>query len=93
MESLAQKHIDLDCGIAYGRIEAWLRDELALSEGRDGWAFEHAGTTCRIRIAPLEPRTFNNVSLERCSLHAEGAPVAMDEFERLFTLRFISAGG
>ena len=30
MEKPVRRHIDLDCGIAYSRIEAWLRDELAL---------------------------------------------------------------
>ena len=93
MEAVSYRQIDLDCGIAYSRIEAWLRDELALPAACDGWTFAHEGATCCIRIEPLEPRSLGSVSLERCSLHAEGAPAAIDEFERLFTLRFMSAGG
>ena len=93
MEAVSNRQIDLDCGIAYSRIEAWLRDELALPAACDGWTFAHEGATCCIRIEPLEPRSLGSVSLERCSLHAEGAPAAIDEFERLFTLRFMSAGG
>ena len=93
MEETARTHIDLDCGIAHRRLEAWLRDELALPATSDGWVFEHAGTTCLIAIAPLEARPLGSVSIERCALRAVGAPQALDEFERLFTLRFMSAGG
>lgn len=93
MEASASEHIDLDCGIAYSRLEAWLRDELALPKADDGWVFSHAGASCSICIAPLEPRPLGSVSIERCALHVDGAPAALDEFDRLFTLRFMSAGG
>ena len=93
MEKPARRHIDLDCGIAYSRIEAWLRDELALPFDDNAWTFEHAGESCRIQIASLEPRSLGSVSLERCNLTANGDATAIDVFDRLFTLRFMSAGG
>ena len=93
MRKSQQRTIDFDCGIAYARIEAWLHNELALPATPDGWEFEFAHVSCRIRIAPLEPRPLGSVCIERCSLHAEGDADALDEFERLFTLRFMSAGG
>ena len=85
--------MDLDCGIAISRLEAWLCNELALPMDCSNWVFEYRGASCRIGIAPLEPRTLGTVSIERCNLIAEGDAVALDEFERLFTLRFMSAGG
>ena len=88
-----RKPLDLDCGIAYSRIETWLRSELALSILDGSWLFEHGGAICRIRIAPLDPRSLGHVSIERCALHAEGDAAAVAEFEHLFTLRFMSAGG
>ena len=93
MKEPIRGHIDLDCGIAYSRIEAWLRDELALPFDDGTWIFEHANESCRIQIAPLEPRSLGSVSLERCNLTANGSAAAIDAFDRLFTLRFMSAGG
>lgn len=93
MEKPAHRHIDLDCGIAYSRIEAWLRDELALTFDGGAWVFKQAGESCFIRISPLEPRSLGSVSLERCKLTASGGATAIDVFDRLFTLRFMSAGG
>ena len=88
-----RRRIDLDCGIAYGRIASWLDDELALPCEGGCWLFEVAGAACSVSLEPLEPRTLGAVSLERSHLVADGAPGAVDEFERLFTLRFMSAGG
>ena len=94
--------LDLDCGIAYARIAAWLDDELALSREDGSWVFheasqpsrpEHTGQTCRITLEALENRTFRRVSIERTRLVAEGDAGALESFEKLFTLRFISAGG
>ncbi len=94
--------LDLDCGIAYARIAAWLDDELALPRESGSWVFheanqptrpEHTGQTCRVSLEPLESRAFRNVSIERARLVAEGDAGALESFEKLFTLRFISAGG
>lgn len=85
--------IDLDCGIAHSRIETWLRDELALPTTGGGWLFEHESAMCHISIAPLEPRSLGTMALERCNLLASGDAAAVDAFGRLFTLRFMSAGG
>ena len=92
----ASEHISLDCGIAYARIESWLETELptTVATGEDGsWIFEASGETCRIRIEPLQPRTYGPIALERTLLTVDGAKPAVDEFQRLFTLRFCSAGG
>ena len=93
MKEPTGRHINLDCGIAYGRIEAWLRNELGLPFDDGAWIFKHADESCRIRIAPLEPRSLGSVSLERCNLTANGSAAAIDAFKHLFTLRFMSAGG
>ena len=85
--------LDLDCGIAYARIAAWLDDELALSREDGCWLFRDDLQTCRVSLEPLESRTFRRVSIERTRLVAEGDAGALESFEKLFTLRFISAGG
>ncbi len=81
--------MELDCGIAKARIDAWLDDELCL-EGR---VFNCEGKTCTVATAALESRPLGAIKLERTSLHVEGEPQAVEEFMRLFTLRFMSAGG
>ena len=87
------RRLELDCGIAYGRLAAWLDDELGLA-GRDGaWLFMTDGLTCTIALDPLPPRHMGRFALERTRLVAEGPASAVDTFERLFTLRFMSAGG
>ncbi|HAM14541.1 MAG TPA: hypothetical protein DCP91_01475 [Eggerthellaceae bacterium] len=86
-------HLDLDCGIAYDRIASWLEDDLALPRSDGRWMFHRNGGTCSIALEPLESRAFRNVCIERTRLMAEGEPDALESFERLFTLRFISAGG
>ena len=85
--------IDLDCGIALHRITNWLDCELVLPTGDDGWIFSEGPHTCYIQANPLEPRTIATVSIERTSLTAHGDAEALAVFEKLFTLRFISAGG
>ena len=85
--------IDLDCGIAYARIATWLDDELALPRDESRWVFHDAGKTCRISLELLENRMFRHVSIERTRLVAEGDAEVLASFEKLFTLRFISAGG
>ena len=87
------KTIDLDCGIAFERIESWLNDELELPRSGQSRIFADQGETCSIRIEPLEQRTLGLVSIERTHLIAQGSPGAVESFEKLFTLRFISAGG
>lgn len=88
-----QRIIDLDCGITYARIAAWLDDELALPFDDEHWTYESEAQRCRISLEPLENRSFGTISLERSHLVASGDPDALSSFEKLFTLRFISAGG
>lgn len=85
--------MELDCGIRRGRIVGWLRDELALACEGGAWTFVHGGSTCRVSTEELGNRELGKVSLDRTALRVEGDQQAVDEFMRLFTLRFISAGG
>ena len=93
MFSQNANRLDLDCGIAYARIATWLDDELALPRPDDRWLYSCDDGTCSIALEPLEKRAFRNVSIERTRLVAEGDQGALDSFDKLFTLRFISAGG
>ena len=81
--------MELDCGIAKTRIDAWLDDELGLK----GRVFRFEGEACTIATAALESRPLGAIKLERTSLQVEGDPRAIEEFMRLFTFRFMSAGG
>lgn len=87
------QHLDLDCGISYARIASWLDGELALPRAGDGWTFSTGNDTCLVEVVPLESRAFGTIALERARLMASGDAEALAAFERLFTLRFISAGG
>ena len=85
--------IDLDCGISYARIASWLDDELALPREQECWVYTLGDQTCTIALEPLEDRPLVAVHLERSHLTVHGDPDALASFEKLFTLRFISAGG
>ena len=85
--------LDLDCGIAYARIAAWLETELRVPYVEGAWLFTSDGCACRVQIEPLESRPLGSVKLERTRLRASGDPEALARFGRLFTLRFVSAGG
>ena len=85
--------MELDCGIQYRRIAAWLDDELRLPREGEEWLFTSDGATCRISASPLESRSLGGIEIERTLLSTHGDQPALDVFERLFTLRFISAGG
>ena len=86
--------MELDCGIPERRIIAWLDTELALARSSTCWTFVGAsGESCRITTRELERRSLGAVSIERTFVAIYGDPDAIDEFYRLFTLRFISAGG
>lgn len=85
--------IDLDCGIAYRRMAAWLNDELGLGRYGGGWLYCKGPKACRIQAEPLESRVLGAVSLERTHLMAQGDAEALESFQRAFTLRFMSAGG
>ena len=85
--------IDLDCGISYARIASWLDDELVLPRERECWIYALGMQTCAIALEPLEDRPLGAVHLERSHLTVHGDPDALVSFEKLFTLRFISAGG
>ena len=88
------QNITLDCGIAYMRIETWLASELGLACETDGrWTFEADEATCAVALQPLPPRTVGAVSLERTQLIVSGTDAATEAFMKLFTLRFVSAGG
>ena len=95
--------LNLDCGIAYARIASWLDDELHLPYLDGRWLYRPESSfdqenrqetsTCTIALEPLESRPLGAIVLERSHLTAQGNPDALASFERLFTLRFISAGG
>ena len=93
MFSSDKTQLDLDCGISYTRIASWLDDELSLPRENWWWTYALGTQTCRIALEQLENRTLGNVSLERTRMTARGDREALSAFEKLFTLRFISAGG
>lgn len=93
MLAAGANQIDLDCGIAYARIASWLDDELALPRERECWVYALGDQACTITLEPLEDRLLGAVRLERSHLVALGNHDALASFEKLFTLRFISAGG
>ena len=83
-----------DCGIACHRIADWLNDELRLPREGVDWVFSTDGASCRVSASPLESRSLGGgIQIERTLLSAQGDQSALDVFERLFTLRFVSAGG
>ena len=85
--------IDLDCGIAYARIEGWLQLELGLDRENGAWLYRACGCTCRIELHKLASRSIGLLDLERTRLTAFGDAEALEAFQKLFTLRFMSAGG
>ena len=85
--------IDFDCGIAMSRITAWLADELSLPVEDGAWVYSVGQRTCRIEVHPLQSRTLGAVRLERTHFIARGDAEAIAELRKLFTLRFVSAGG
>ena len=92
--SSERKSLDLDCGIASARILSWLEDELALSQDSPGaYVYESDGQTCTVEATPLGRDYSRPFALERTQLVIVGPEGAVDAFMRLFTLRFISAGG
>ena len=93
MSANSTKRIDLDCGIPYRRISAWLDDELALERCGESWVFHDNNEQCAISLRELEKRSFRHLEFERTQLVAEGDAQALETFNHLFTLRFISAGG
>ena len=88
-----QRTLDLDCGIAIARLAGWLDDELALLHEGERYVFHQGKCACNVTLARLENRTVGLLDLERTRLVAQGDAEAVDVFERLFTLRFMSAGG
>lgn len=93
MLGMNEKTLDFDCGIAYERLFAWLDEELALARSDGNWTFEDGGSTCTVALEPLENRSFARLELERAHLVVRGHAEAVATFEKLFTLRFMSAGG
>lgn len=85
--------LDFDCGIAYARLETWLRDELRLSFDGSSWLYPTEVGPCAVQIEPLESRPLGIVQLERSRLFASGGEDALALFNKAFTLRFVSAGG
>ena len=93
LDACVQRTLDLDCGIALPRIAGWLADELALPRDGEAYAFHQGECTCTVTLSRLENRTIGLLDLERTRLVAQGDAPAVDAFEKLFTLRFMSAGG
>ena len=62
-------------------------------EDARSYEFPTGETCCMVTLTPLENRSVGKVTLERTHLRVEGTKEAVDSFMRLFTLRFISAGG
>ena len=86
--------MELDCGIRKERIDTWLDDELRLERGcGDAWVFRFEKAECQVETAALESRPLGTIELERTKVVVDGDDAAVDEFMRLFTLRFVSAGG
>ena len=85
--------MQFDCGISMARLAGWLDEELRLARDEGGWVFCHEGSICHVTLDRLENRKLGSYSIERTMLSAEGDDGALAEFERLFTLRFASAGG
>ena len=85
--------MELDCGIAKARIDEWLDDELALPCGGGRRIFRFEGESCVVSTRELEGRSYGPYTLDRTGLEVTGQDNAVEEFMRLFTLRFISAGG
>ena len=85
--------VELDCGIQNARIATWLDEEIALARFDGRWVFEDGGHTCTIELSRLENRVLGKLDLERTLVKIEGNQQAIDVFYRMFTLRFISAGG
>ena len=89
-----QKTLELDCGIAPARILSWLEDELKLAQDESGaYVFENEGRICTAVVAPLGKSGRGHFALERTQLIISGSESAVEAFNRLFTLRFLSAGG
>ena len=94
MESCAQDSLVLDCGIATARIVSWLEDELDLTATAErSYEFHMDGGTCHVGVRGLPNRTAGRLALERTELTIDGDAATTAAFMRLFTLRFISAGG
>ncbi|MBO4365451.1 MAG: hypothetical protein J5804_04065 [Eggerthellaceae bacterium] len=86
--------VKLDCGIAHARLEAWLVDELALSkDDASMWVFENGNASCIVALSHLEDRKLGSFSFERTQVLVDGESAAVAAFMKLFTLRFVSAGG
>ncbi len=85
--------MQLDCGIQHSRIDTWLESELALPRDGENWVFASGGASCLVSAVPLPSRAIGGIELERTLLTAQGDRAAIDAFQRLFTLRFVSAGG
>lgn len=85
--------VELDCGIAKARIDSWLDDELALACEGDRRVFSFKGERCVVSTRELERRSYGPIKLDRTGLAVEGQDGAVEEFMRLFTLRFMSVGG
>ena len=87
-------HRFLDCGIAYDRIEMWLDDELGLPRaGEARWSFAEGESACEAALSHLGTETVGMFTFERTGLDIAGNAAGVERFYRLFTLRFLSAGG
>ena len=93
MNDTGSRRLDLDCGISRARICEWLERELGLPRMHDRWLMRTDAGICAVALEDLEARRLGSFELERTRLVADGPSGAVAIFERLFTLRFMSAGG
>ena len=77
-------------GVPYTQIVNYLKEELALkSMGAGAFCYKNAV----IRIVQMEPRALGNISLPRNEIKMQGDATDIQEFEHVFLMRFLSAGG
>lgn len=89
-----EENNQLDCGIDYARLRAWLDGSLALKRGEDGlWRFEYESSVCEIGLEKLDDRPLGTISLPRTQLSIAGDNRSVAQFIKLFTLQFLSSGG
>lgn len=82
--------IYIDSGIYPQYVLEYVDKEICLP--RDG-SGRYIYKNCYVTITPTEGRTFGSVRMPRTDIHMWGAEADCKEFERLYQMRFLSAGG
>lgn len=79
-----------ESGIDYQYIHTYLHDELALEKtGASTYRYKQAELT----LTPLPPRKVGSFNMQRNRVDMRGDPDDIAEFEHMFLMRFLSAGG